>query len=118
MLVDEKRSVKTGYACRIATVHQVAEIGHVAAECLNNREGKEMGSRTQLGNLMHGETSTWHSACMHADVLAMQETCRSCTWVGQEDPERVNWVTNGVTEVRHMVMCNCDACHVMRACMV
>ncbi len=23
---------------------------------------------------------------MHAGVLVMQETCRSCTWVGQEDP--------------------------------
>ena len=36
---------------------------------------------------MHGETAAWHSASMHADVLAMQETCRSCMGVGQEDPK-------------------------------
>ncbi len=44
MGVDRVRDVETGYACRVATVHQVAEIGHVAAKCLNNREGKEMDS--------------------------------------------------------------------------
>ena len=74
MVFDRVHDTATGSACRIAAVHQVAEIGHVAAKCLNNREGKEMDSRTQLGNLMHDETATWHSASMHADVLAMQGT--------------------------------------------
>jgi hypothetical protein len=46
MLVDRVYDAETGSACRIAVVHQVAEIGHVAAECLNNREGKEVDSRT------------------------------------------------------------------------
>ena len=36
---------------------------------------------------MHGETAAWHSDCMHADVLAIQETCKSCMGVGQEDPK-------------------------------
>ncbi len=67
---------------------------------------------------MGGETATWHSDCMHADVLAMQETVRSCMGVGQEDPECVKWDTNGVTGVRCMVMWDCVACHVMRECMV
>ncbi len=31
IVVDRVRDVETGYACRIAAVHQVAEIGHVAA---------------------------------------------------------------------------------------
>ena len=48
---------------------------------------------------MHGETATWYSDCMHADVLDMQETDRSCTWVGQEDPECVKWDTKGVPGV-------------------
>ncbi len=46
MVVDRVRDAEIGSACRIAAVHQVAEIGHVAAQCLNNREGKEMDSRT------------------------------------------------------------------------
>ncbi len=46
MVVDRVRNVETGSACRIAAVHQVAEIGHVAAWCLNNCEGKEIYSRT------------------------------------------------------------------------
>jgi hypothetical protein len=53
MVVDRVRDTETGYACRIAAVHQVAQIGQVTAWRLNNREGKEMDSRTQLGNLMH-----------------------------------------------------------------
>ncbi len=36
---------------------------------------------------MHGETAAWYGDCMHADVLAMQETCWSCMGVGQEDPK-------------------------------
>jgi hypothetical protein len=31
MVVDRVRDAETGSACRIATVHQVVEIGHVAA---------------------------------------------------------------------------------------
>ena len=31
MMADRVRDVETGSACRIAAVHQVAEIGHVAA---------------------------------------------------------------------------------------
>ncbi len=77
-----------------------------------------MDSRMQLGNLMHDKTATWHSDCMHADVLAMQETVRSCTWVGQEDPECVNSDTNGVTGVTCMAMQDCVGCYVMRKCMV
>ncbi len=46
MVVDRVRNVETGSACRIAAVHQVADIGHVAAWYLNNREGKETDSRT------------------------------------------------------------------------
>ncbi len=46
IVVDRIRNAETGYACRIAAVHQVAEIGYVDAECLNNREGKEIDSRT------------------------------------------------------------------------
>jgi hypothetical protein len=46
MVIDRIHDAETGSACRIAAVHQVAEIGHVAAECLNNREGKEMDSQT------------------------------------------------------------------------
>ncbi len=46
MLVDRVHDAETGSACRIAAVHQVAEIDYVAASCLNNREGKEMDSRT------------------------------------------------------------------------
>jgi hypothetical protein len=82
MLVHRVHAVKTGSACRIAAVHQVAEIRHVAAQCLNNHKGKEMDSRTYFGNLMHSETATRHSACIYADVLAAQETVRSYTWVG------------------------------------
>ncbi len=67
---------------------------------------------------MHGETATWYSDCMHADALAMQETVGPCFWVGQEDPECVKNDTNGVTEVTWMVMRDCVACHVVRACMV
>ena len=77
-----------------------------------------MDSRMQLGNLMHDKTATWHSDCMHADVLAMQETVRSCEWKEQEDPKCENWDTNGVAGVRCVVMWNCAACHVMRACMM
>ncbi len=44
---------------------------------------------------MHGETAAWHIDCMHADVLAMQETCRSCAWVGQEDPNMGNGTQTG-----------------------
>ena len=46
IVVDRVHDVETGSACRIAPVHQVAEIGHVAASCLNNCEGKEIDSRT------------------------------------------------------------------------
>jgi hypothetical protein len=67
---------------------------------------------------MYSETATWHNDCMHADVLAMQETVRSCMWVVQEDPECVKWDTNGVSGVPCMVMWNCAACHVMQADMV
>ena len=67
---------------------------------------------------MHDETVPWHSNCMRADILAMQEACRSYTAVGQEDPECVNWDTNGVTGVRCMVMRDCVACNVMCTCMV
>ncbi len=35
---------------------------------------------------MHGETATRHSASMHADVLAMQETCRSAFVWGRRTP--------------------------------
>jgi hypothetical protein len=118
MVIDRIRGAEIGSACRLAAVHQVAEIGHVAAWCLNNREGKEMDSRTLLGNLMYGETATWHSYCMRADVLAMPETCRSCRGLGQEDPKCEKWDTNGITGVTCMVMWYCVACHVMRACMV
>jgi hypothetical protein len=118
MVFERVRDAEIGSACRIATVHQVAEIGHVAAWRLNNREGKGMDSRTYLGNLMHGETATWHSDCMHANVLATQETCRSCMGVEQEDPEYVKWDTNGVPDVTCMAMWDCDACIAMRACMM
>ncbi len=77
-----------------------------------------MGSRTYLGNMMYGDTATWHSGCMNTDILAMQETVGSCTWVRQEDPESVKYDTNGVSGVRCMVMWDCVACHVMRVCMV
>ena len=46
MVVDRVHDGEIGSACRIVAVHQVAEIGHVAAWCLNNCEGKEMDSRT------------------------------------------------------------------------
>ncbi len=85
MVVNRVRDAETVSACRIAAVHLVAEIGHVTAQCLNNRGGKEMDSRTYPGNLIHGNTATWHSDCMHADVLVMQETVGSCWWAGQED---------------------------------
>ncbi len=58
-----------------------------------------MDSRTKLGSLMHSETATWHSDFMHADVLALQETAGSCMWAGREDPECVDWDTNGVSGV-------------------
>ncbi len=77
-----------------------------------------MDSRVYLGKLMHGETATWHSASMHADVLVMQEIVGFCSWVGQEDPICENSDTNGVTGVTCMVMWECNACDVMRTCMV
>ncbi len=46
MVADRVRDVETGSACGIAAVHQVAELGYVASKCLNNREEKEMDSRT------------------------------------------------------------------------
>ncbi len=66
---------------------------------------------------MHRETAVWLSDCMHANVLVTQVTVGSCMGVGQEDPECVNCDTNGVPGVTCMVMWDCAACHVMRACM-